>query len=71
MRDFAIEGDRGFEAEPKRLAVHHGQRTGQSDTDRTGLRVWRRAKARTASAEQLRLSQKLNVRFEADDYLEI
>ena len=68
LRDFAVErqprADRCFD----RGAVAHRQRAGQTQADRAGVRIGRRALVvGAAAAEHLRLRQQLRVDFHAHD----
>ena len=67
-RDRAVEGQARLEGQLERVAVHHGQAAGQAQADRTRLHVrLRRVEAVAAAAEELRLREKLDVDFQADD----
>jgi len=61
-----IERQSGAHTYFDRAFVQNGQRSGQAETDRADIGVWRVAKARRAAAEDFTLGQQLRVDFQAD-----
>ncbi len=64
--DVAAERERRLDGEVHRLPVQHRQGAGQSEADRTDLRVRRRAEGGAAAAENLGAGLQLGVNFETD-----
>jgi len=67
--DAAIQRHRGQGGELDRLAVQHRQSSGHAQAHGTNIRIGRSTEARGAGAEDLSRRQKLNVHFEANDWL--
>ena len=64
--DIAAARERGLDREVDGLTIENGKRPRQSQTYRTDLGIWRRAKLGAASAKDFRTRLQLCVDFEAD-----
>jgi hypothetical protein len=67
--DGAIERQRRLHRHRHSFAIEHRKRARQPQANRTGVRVRRIAEARRARAEDLRLSEELDVHFQSDHRL--